>query len=460
MSRVKTKAVWCLGTLALLILTACGQMYTTPASGTMGPLRAEIAVYMDAYFNYYLKGLDIPQAIYSPGALERRAESAFAALGPRDEQFVRNAKFVNEAEILSFTALMAFLQGEHEISRDLFQRSFDTVRVGEGAFLRQVASDKRDTDLAWSLLQVGLDTAAISMPSYERAMAMRNLTNTVMEYKPDPAKPDPSLAFISAVDFPERTPRRALVGKNTLEMAAIVQVFTSRGNCTGFHVPPGGYVMTNAHCVQDAEDERVSPRDVVVFFGSTEWATSVPVAEIHFNENYHGAKKSDPAEKWLEKFQHDWAILELNINPGISTVTYTWVPDRGHGSRLDIIKDQMGPALLAGHSGDLNDGRFLSVDLGCGWSHDMQRKLLIHNCEKWRGASGAPIFVEHKGQLRLIGIHAGSMGETGVGVPFLNFSGYLYDTVVPQNGAEKPLYYQGQEELGSVSPLFAAAGLE
>lgn len=173
-----------------------------------------------------------------------------------------------------------------------------------------------------------------------------------------------------------------------------VSVTTSGGSkyCTG--VPIGQrLVLTNAHCVTNDRGqmdvrhivfrrEGTIPRDSVDGDATFEVPYEAQVDAIHTHQGRDGG--------WSRDFRDDWAILVLD-EKSRQDVWFGW--------QSDIAQElgNTGNFYLAGYSGDLNRGKYMTVEWGCsilrqaGAPRSHLHYNVEHNCDSTKGASGAPI---------------------------------------------------------------------
>lgn len=146
----------------------------------------------------------------------------------------------------------------------------------------------------------------------------------------------------------------------------IVRVENPQGSCTG-SIIGDRLILTNAHCVTEAGTP-LSPVSI------RRGRHTFPAIEVWTHQGKNGA--------WDQDRRNDWAILVIEKRLGRS------LGFEGSSKRL-----QVGKSLLAGYSGDFNDGRYLSADYGCKATSDVSGAVIQTDCDISRGSSGAPVFV-------------------------------------------------------------------
>ncbi len=178
--------------------------------------------------------------------------------------------------------------------------------------------------------------------------------------------------------------------------ALIGRLYTRTGTCTASLVGEA-LALTNAHCVTEHEGvsaERgrwpIKTGPIFLTFEGLYAPDRVNVAEVILHEDGFWNIK------YQGDFRDDWAILKLDRHPA----------GRGWFGVVEERFEKRQDLFVAGHSGDLNDGRFLTVDWNCDGAADGDQ--VVHSCRGAPGRSGAPILVTSgPNKLRyLIGVHA------------------------------------------------------
>jgi hypothetical protein len=193
---------------------------------------------------------------------------------------------------------------------------------------------------------------------------------------------------------------------------SIAQFETGVGRCTasviGFRI-----ALTNAHCVTDDAGRHLSMADMRVAFDSFWKRWEVPVVEVHTHQQ----------GRWDNRPENDWALLVLEYHPEyiypLPVVDTDALHDPASETRLysgTMLGDlDEGYLALSGHSGDLNDGRFQTLDWGCSFVGDSEKDpdsdLLLYDCVSAPGSSGSPVlFFDGDKSLmspKVIGVHWG-----------------------------------------------------
>lgn len=157
--------------------------------------------------------------------------------------------------------------------------------------------------------------------------------------------------------------------------------------------------LTNAHCVSDKDGRQLNPsKPFELVFRGIRDETRVPVERIVYDEKYRrDTERSD------SDYSDDWALLVLARHP----------ERRGYlglapSNAVDTLVNARGLISVAGHSADLNDGRFITMDWGCRLKSSRRKAVLRYDCATFGGSSGSPILAvegPYK-HTRVIGVHA------------------------------------------------------
>jgi V8-like Glu-specific endopeptidase len=161
----------------------------------------------------------------------------------------------------------------------------------------------------------------------------------------------------------------------------LVRVTNERGHCTGSFVGPR-IVLTNLHCV--GRRMQVT-RDLIFYreeYTVTRWHTPGGVNYV--------PQGNELRERYWDD---DWALLEIagtrsdandyfTVQPGATTAT---------------------PIMIAGYSGDVSGGRYLTLDIGCPIVGLTPAKLR-YQCSTAPGSSGSPVLspTDHR---VVVGLH-------------------------------------------------------
>jgi hypothetical protein len=156
--------------------------------------------------------------------------------------------------------------------------------------------------------------------------------------------------------------------------------------CTGSLV---GYrlFLTAAHCVFNERAERRAPSEFSVRFDGIMRVDAAKVTGVYVSPAYHASAERTHSEAF---FDNDWAILTLDRHP-YRRGFFGVLPDtETHPALLGTPRAN---AFIAGYSGDLNDGRLLSLDWKCTLSVGPGRHQGLTNCVHAPGSSGAPVLL-------------------------------------------------------------------
>lgn len=163
-------------------------------------------------------------------------------------------------------------------------------------------------------------------------------------------------------------------------------------SCTGALVGPN-LVLTNAHCLfTGGVDYGLGKTKLKKgkFYFRTEWLYELKEYKAKTFYTHQGKKGG-----WSGKVADDWAILVLkndrkNKLPGSYLNTLT---DLTTAAEDEVFTArESADVFIAGYSGDLNSGAYLTMDWGC--ALDRQKfgdEVVDHNCSTYKGSSGAPV---------------------------------------------------------------------
>ncbi|MBL4672875.1 MAG: trypsin-like peptidase domain-containing protein [Arenicella sp.] len=183
-------------------------------------------------------------------------------------------------------------------------------------------------------------------------------------------------------------------------------------SCTGSLVGPN-LVLTNAHCLYNGGvdyglgDTKLKKGK---FYFRTEWLYELKEYKAKTFYTHQGKKGG-----WSGKVADDWAILVLENNrknklPGTYLKT---LADLTIATEKNIFTKQT-PAdvFIAGYSGDLNSGAYLTMDWGC----TLDRKkfgddVVDHDCSTYKGSSGAPVvYLDENLRPTVVSLNVGKKG--------------------------------------------------
>lgn len=178
--------------------------------------------------------------------------------------------------------------------------------------------------------------------------------------------------------------------------AQIGRLFTGSGRCTASLIGEA-LALTNAHCVTKRSGKMVEKGrwplrggHMYITFEGLYASDRVNVVDIVLHED--GFWNTE----YAGDYRNDWAVLKLDRHPA----------GRGWFGIAHEQFEKRENIFIAGHSSDLNDGRFLTVDWNCDGLGT--EDLVVHSCRGAPGLSGAPILVTSgPNKLHyLVGLHA------------------------------------------------------
>jgi V8-like Glu-specific endopeptidase len=151
-------------------------------------------------------------------------------------------------------------------------------------------------------------------------------------------------------------------------------VLASGASCTGTLVTKD-LVITAAHCVINSQTKVLYPG---TFRFQPNYKNGVALATYDADHIWWGTNDPTADRK------SDWAILRLKGNPG-SKFGWLGVSDTTIESFPDVIS-------VAGYSKDFKNGLTAGVHRNCSTrNRDFTNKLISHDCDMGRGASGGPV---------------------------------------------------------------------
>ncbi len=168
--------------------------------------------------------------------------------------------------------------------------------------------------------------------------------------------------------------------------ARIARLASETGTCTAGLIG-NRLALTNAHCVTSYEQVDghgiaqgawpLKSGPVYLLFEGLYAPDRVRVVDVELNGGDHWVIAED------HDYSGDWAILFLDRHPA----------GRGWFGITDLGTFVSTNVFIAGHSADLNDGRFITVDWDCAAASDAGDDLILHGCTATGGSSGSPILL-------------------------------------------------------------------
>ena len=316
---------------------------------------------------------------YAYLALQAKAAEAYVTLASGD---VEGAELMYDA---LFREVGAFEQNREEA----FRKRVDSARLWEafGTALFSVASSR----------QQDLDTGMTLM------LAFRDFAMPLDAPGPPPI--DTAHLDSLGIDYDGV---RMTVLPTIGPLSRIARLVSEGGSCTASLVG-NRLALTNAHCVTsfDQEGDTGIPKgewsilqgDIRLVFDGLYAPDQVRVTGVTFNGG----------DRWIvaqdNDFSDDWAILNLDRHP----------VGRGWFGVAETAPLESEHVFVPGHSGDLNDGRFITVQWNCYGYATEEEPIFHHVCKTSSGSSGSPILMS-SGPLKLdyiVGLNAfGPVDET------------------------------------------------
>ena len=326
--------------------------------------------------------------------------SAIEALPFHDGKGVEDGNFAYlKRQAQALEAYLTLASGATEAAEQMYQTLFESVRAGEAEreeeFKRRAGSAQVWEALTFAVFtgaraeRMGIeasDTIALGLQSFGQALDRPAIAPIDVNQLSSLANEDDGV--------------RITVMPSVGPFGRIGRLVTAQGTCTASLVGDA-LALTNAHCVtavQERDDRLVQGSwavrggDMQVVWEGTYAPDRVRVTSVTLNGGDRWNLNEDG------DFSDDWAILHLERHP----------VGRGWFGILDEETMETEGVFVAGYSGDLNDGRLLTVDWGCKGTTQVDSPMLYHSCESAPGASGSPI-LRTAGAYRLdyvVGLHA------------------------------------------------------
>lgn len=311
---------------------------------------------------------------------------AMSALEPGSDGYYAGQLYIDHAEYQSNIALMALMARNPAGARAGFLEVPDVLREGFVGYRDYI---ERTNDGREALAMV-LSLAAIAVVAYaggstpqasqDLGEAAGDAIDSFWEHLGpiDTATLAPSgpiqvdQDFVRMPFFPNASHMRAL-GR--------VQWTNGRASCTGAFVRPR-IVLTAAHCVVHDNFRRLRPQEVQF----EKWGLVNRDAVLE-NRPYRTYKVTEvvvaPGYDHEQDWEDDWALLVTAEESGahFGWLSETWWVEPG-----DLLA-------IAGYSGDVNDGRIMTLDYGCPLDEIGEHAVYAYSCKTFGGSSGAPILL-------------------------------------------------------------------
>jgi uncharacterized membrane protein/V8-like Glu-specific endopeptidase len=196
----------------------------------------------------------------------------------------------------------------------------------------------------------------------------------------------------------------------------LVRILSKSVSCTGALVGPR-LVLTAQHCVYDEFGKPFGPMQVRwEYFQRDSKRGIVNAAKVVNVTRWQTGRRH-----WKQGWDYDWALLELDAPIAKDWGYLTLLPP-------EELAKTPGRISIAGYSGDIDHGEFITMDWGCAVRDSKLRGVLEHACKTWSGASGSPVIVsEGPFKSRIVAVHSfgrHSEGRHGGGPSVSQF----YDT--------------------------------
>lgn len=308
-----------------------------------------------------------------------------------------NHWYLDHAYSVALTAQTDLELGLSALAREQFLEVPELLRRGQNryrAMVRDYNETQQDIAMAMTFLTAGLGVAAAA-----QGVPANTVQNTMMpmfDMIEEISKPvDAALLTQGAptnveIDF-VRLPAFFHYGP----LSTIGRLYNGRSTCTAFFIRKR-VVATNAHCItNDAGEYDIDWSTLRVEYrwlnDRNAMFNALPSETIYFDHAYVPASYSGTGD-----FEDDWALL----------VAKRPHPQGYFGWSTQRLEEDAEIA-IAGHSSDLNQGRYITVDHGCRIRGN--RAAYRYYCATFRGASGSPIIRLEPGGKNsnvVVGLHA------------------------------------------------------
>jgi hypothetical protein len=273
------------------------------------------------------------------------------------------------------------------IDKNLFEAESHHAEATKAAFSEGVV--QAETQKA--ILSVALAFSGSSMNPILRTMAAKIAASPTIQLEELRAA-EVSGPTVLAGKAVQTDGTRLVILPSIGSLLNIGRLMTQDASCTASLVGPR-LAITNAHCVTDLPPGTYRPGNwkitsgpMTISFEGLYLPDRVNVVKVHLATGDTWLI-GDDALRTSAGFDRatstDWALLELDRHPS----------GRGYFALLPQGKLNLNQKVyLAGFSGDLNDGRILSMHWGCSLAGASQL-IVAHRCKMFHGASGSPILL-------------------------------------------------------------------
>lgn len=338
---------------------------------------------------------------------EGQPQGGTAAQG---NQYFLNYRYVDASRADGNAAFERLLAGQDEQARALFARSTATLASGAVQHRRAAAERAQTVSTLGAIVAAGVGIAAIqnadvrTVAGQNRLQGQLNAVTQVSDMIGNGAQDFAASRITADARTIDLNQWRSAVISDHRVARSIVRITnrTTGGYCTGFFVRPK-VIATASHCFDlnhAVSAERQQPESGGNFMQGR--AGPIPLLRQTLNFGFENCPGASNDNERVNRCGHeDFAFLVTrDASPHFIPIGSPATV----GERLTTI----------GYSGDLNQGYFLRIDVGCDARSVGRGNLVRTNCTGYPGDSGGPLVRITPG--RGIGIEAvgiASSGRTG-----------------------------------------------